>query len=124
TAHWLLQMGWDVAVLAGGLPAERLETGPRRPTVLGLDGTEVEEISPEALQRRLEGDGTVVIDLADSRRYRKGHIPGAWWAVRARLDTAVARLPAGEMFVLTSEDGTLARLAAGDLARLTRTPVQ
>ena len=124
TAHWLLQMGWDVSVLEGGLPAEGLETGARPASVLGLDAAAAEEISPQALKERLEREGTVVIDLADSRRYRKGHVPGAWWAVRSRLDVAHRRLWASEMYVLTSEDGVLARLAAPELARLTQTPVR
>ena len=36
------------------------------------------------------GDDTVVIDLARSIDYREGHIPGALWGVRTRLDGARA----------------------------------
>lgn len=123
TAHWLVQMGWDARVLDGGLPANAKETGPRPATVLG-DVEAAEEISPKELHDAIEKGGVVIVDLADSRRYRKEHIAGAWWAVRSRLDKALARLWAGELFVITSDDGTIAKLAASELKHLTRTPVK
>jgi 3-mercaptopyruvate sulfurtransferase SseA len=56
-----------------------------------------------------------VVDLDWSRQYAQGHIPGAWWATRPRLSDVLAKLPAHESLVLTSPDGALARLAAGEL---------
>lgn len=56
------------------------------------------------------GDVTV-LDLADSARYRRGHVPGAWWAIRARLDEVTG--VSGQV-VLTSPDGQLAGLAHAD----------
>ncbi|MCH8197099.1 MAG: hypothetical protein IH904_03355, partial [Proteobacteria bacterium] len=55
--------------------------------------------------------------------------PGAWFAVRARLADSIARtgakdLTSGAMVVLTSNDGVLARLAAGELAPLLDLPVR
>jgi hypothetical protein len=47
-------------------------------------------------------------------RLHPGHIPGAWYAIRARLAEAFAALPATEAIVFTSADGVLARLAATD----------
>ena len=38
------------------------------------------------------GDGTVVIDLARSIDFRDGHIPGALWGVRTRLDALAPQL--------------------------------
>src|SRR5262249_5789126 len=64
-------------------------------------------------------DKAAVIDLSRSRDYRRAHIPGAWFAIRARLQLAVDKIPAREIFVLTSEDGLLASLAAPELAALT-----
>ena len=64
----------------------------------------------------------VVIDLALSRRYGQGHIPGAWFATRARLRDALAKLPAAKTIVLTSPDGRLARLAAPELAGIAAVP--
>jgi 3-mercaptopyruvate sulfurtransferase SseA len=53
-----------------------------------------------------------VIDLSRSPNYRKGHIPGAWFAIRSRLAEALARIAPRGAIVLTSEDGALAALAA------------
>jgi rhodanese-related sulfurtransferase len=73
----------------------------------------VETITPQALAS--ERETTNVIDLASSPRHAAGHLPGAWWAVRAGLGKALDRLPAGRRLVLTSCDGALARYAAADL---------
>ena len=107
TAHWLRQMNWDAVVLEGGLEAGPLETGPHRPEIPGLAA--VETVGPEGVE------GAVVVDFADSRSYAEGHIPGAWFAVRARL--ATARLPEAGRYVFTSPDGLLARLAAAEFDR-------
>jgi hypothetical protein len=58
----------------------------------------------------------VVIDLSTSLRFRDRHIAGAWWAVRSRLAQARERIGPARQVVLTSEDGTLARLAAPEAA--------
>ena len=107
TAHWLRQMNWEAAVLEGALDDGPLETGPCIPEVPGLAA--VETVGPEGLE------GAVLVDFADSKTYAEGHIPGAWFAVRARL--ASARLPEADRYVFTSPDGMLARLAAGDFDR-------
>jgi rhodanese-related sulfurtransferase len=64
----------------------------------------------------------VVVDLALSRHHRQGHIPGAWFAIRARLGEALHKLPGTGELVLTSEDGRIARYAAAELS--TRRPVK
>ncbi len=107
TAHWLRQMNWDVAVLEGALDDGPLETGPATPEISGL--ADAPTVGPEAVE------GAVVVDFADSRSYAEGHIPGAWFAIRARL--ASARLPEADRYVFTSPDGRLARLAAADFDR-------
>jgi rhodanese-related sulfurtransferase len=117
-------MGWhEVFVLVGGFLPYGLETGPHRPEVPGLDAAGVEEIAPDALAGLLaEGKtggktggaaGTpAVLDLASSPEYRAGHIPGAWFAIRAELSEALRRAGSPAHVVLTSPDGVLARLAA------------
>jgi 3-mercaptopyruvate sulfurtransferase SseA len=65
-----------------------------------------------------------VIDLATSRDYRKGHIPGAWFAIRARLDRALPKIALTGTLVLTSENGMLAALALDEAKRLTGAPVR
>lgn len=121
TAFWLKQLGWtDVAILEAGLETGVLETGDVAPRLFGLaqlgDG-DVKRLSPAQLSNLLaKAGGVVVVDLALSKRHKAGHVPGAWFAIRARLAQAVERLPAGTtQLVLTSEDGNWARLAAYEL---------
>jgi len=63
----------------------------------------------------LQGERAVIVDLALSRNHRQGHIPGAWFAIRARLAEALDELPNQSDLVLTSEDGVTARYAAAEL---------
>jgi rhodanese-related sulfurtransferase len=119
TASWLRRMGWDAVALDGGLDGVELERGalaaPR--DIFPLDGPEPATIQPSELQAN-----PAVVDLALSRQHRQGHIPGAWFAIRARLAEALDKLPAQGDPVLTSEDGRVARFAAAELR--TRRPVK
>jgi len=83
-----------------------------------LAGPEPTTVRPSELQ----ANPAVVADLALSRQHRQGHIPGAWFAIRARLAEALERLPAAGELVLTSEDGVIARYAAAELR--SRRPVK
>src|SRR6185312_7479330 len=49
------------------------------------------------------------------RRFNAGHIPGAWFAIRARLAETLNKPPFTGRVVLTSWDGALARLAAAEM---------
>jgi rhodanese-related sulfurtransferase len=116
TASWLKQMGWnDVAVLVAEPSAADWQSGPYVPRVLGLEGAAVANIEPAALRNRLAAGDTVVVDLDTSRRYARGHIAGAWFAIRSRLAEDLSKLPKAGTIVLTSPDGALARLAAAEL---------
>ena len=114
TAHWMQQMGWDVATMTLDMRSAGTATGPYVPHVLGLDGASVPAIDAATLQARLQAGSAVVIDVDWSRDYIAGHIPGAFYAIRARLADALTNLPATEVNVFTSSDGTLAKLAAAD----------
>jgi rhodanese-related sulfurtransferase len=119
-ASWLIQMGWhEVYVLQGS--AEGLETGPRPPRRPPFPAKAIATITPQALASEL--DVLTVIDLAPSPRHAAGHIPGAWFATRARLAEALQRLPDERSLVLTSWDGVLAQYAAAELVELTDRPV-
>ena len=112
TGSWLAQMGWpEVYALEGAIDAQARVRGGA-PRALGLDAAAVESIEPPALERLIAGGQATVIDLANSLRYRDGHVPGAWFAVRARLDEALAKIGPQGRLVFTSPDGVLARLAA------------
>jgi rhodanese-related sulfurtransferase len=113
-------MGWDASVLDHGLEGVELERSlpARRTDIFPLSGPEPATVQPAELQ----ANPAVVVDLALSRQHRQGHIPGAWFAIRARLAEALDKLPAQGELVLTSEDGALARYAAAKLR--TRRPVK
>ena len=116
TASWLRQMGWrDVLVL----PEAGTETGSPAAVVPGL-GTRPELcIDVATLAALLARGEATVVDLSLSRDYRRGHIPGAWFAIRARLAAALPRIPLAGTLVLTSEDGLVAELAAPEAVALT-----
>ena len=112
-ASWLRQMGYrDVFAVEGAL-AGALDVGeqprPKSPgvTLAGLDAVE----------------GGLVVDLARSIEFREGHIPGAVWGVRTRLNALRDRLANASRIIATSPDGDLARWAVAELGALTRAPV-
>jgi rhodanese-related sulfurtransferase len=120
TASWLKQMGWnDVFVLpeAGNEteePAHKLLCEPQNNETIGA----------EQLSSLLAQEGATVIDLSTSPHYRRGHIPGAWFAIRGRLDRAVKKIHITGTLVLTSEDGLLADLATEEARSLTNAPIR
>jgi rhodanese-related sulfurtransferase len=125
TAAWLRQMGHrDVFVIEGAL---------RDGTVPGNAPPGVPEIVPghEGKTDTIDADtlaaaasDVTVVDLALSIQFREGHIPGALWGVRTRLEALRDKLAVARLVVLTSPDGTLARLAVAETKALTRAPVR
>lgn len=115
TAHWLVQMGWtEVYVLQNGLEGLPTEPGAYAAGVPEVDAALVASIVPGDVPA-----DALIIDVADSLAYRDGHVAGAWWAIRSRLEDALTRIPEAKVCVVTSVDGRLARLAAQDLAAIT-----
>lgn len=124
TASWLRQLGWaDVFVWDAALSSDaRLIAGEPPERVLGFDTLKpVATISAAALAA--SGKRVNIIDLATSLDYRRGHIAGAWFAVRSRFERSLGGLPPAESLVLTSSDGVLARFAAEEAAALLGVPV-
>ena len=116
TGSWLVQMGWpEVYVLAGGLKGRQLVPGMPKPVIPELDAAVAATILPAELQVIMVKGDVSVVDLAPSLAYEVGHIPGAWFAVRARLPASLDRVPKRRLLVLTSPDGALAWLAAAEL---------
>ena len=116
TASWLKQMGWqDVFVLAEA-------GGEKREPAAPLLGTPATDAAVD-IGKIIEVDNVTIIDLSTSPHYRRGHIPGSWFAIRGRLDRALAKIPLRPMIVLTSEDGVLASLAVEEARAATDTPV-
>lgn len=129
TASWLRQLGWtDTMVVADGVDGVAgkvdhrllgMASGPSpRP---GSARVRAPVIRPSALAELLaEGPGAVtVLDVGTSHKYAaRGHIAGAWWGVRARLDEARAAIGDTRRLVLTSTDGALAKLTVAEAAAL------
>ncbi len=121
TASWLRQMGWqDVFVLA----SSGTETGSPHASVLQAAPAKGDAIECGALNDLLARGQATVVDLSLSRDYLKAHIPGAWFAIRTRLEHAVKNIPLRGTLVLTSEDGTLARYAMAEAESLIDSPVR
>ena len=121
TASWLKQMGWkDVAVLPEAGQETDQETSTPADSVLGSAPADASVEFSDVLAI----DNVNVIDLSRSPDYRRGHIPGAWFAIRSRLDRALPNIPLRKMVVLTSEDGVLAGLAVEEARALTTLPVR
>jgi rhodanese-related sulfurtransferase len=122
TGSWLRQMGLDEVYVLDRVEG-LLETGPEPVRVFGSDNG-VPRIAPQDLAPLIARGEAVVIDLESSLAYRERHIPGAWFAIRARLENALPKLPERVMLVLTSRDGAVAALAVPELAALTERPVK
>lgn len=120
TASWLRQLGWaDAVVLRAGLDGavSLTDAVPAQ----GAEVPEVETISPSDLAAQLAAstESVTVLDLGTSLKYRKkGHIPGAWWGVRSRLDQARSAIGDVSILVLASSDGLVAALTAPEAALL------
>ena len=115
TASWLKQMGWqDVHVLpeAGGETAAPAAILGSIPSDAAVEPSKILDI-----------DNVSVVDLSTSPHYRRGHIPGAWFAIRSRLDKALPKIPLRQAVILTSEDGVLAAHAVAEARALTPSPV-
>jgi rhodanese-related sulfurtransferase len=121
TGSWLRQMGFaDVYVLAEA----GAETGRAEIPVLKSETRPEAAIDCMALAELLSCNAATVIDLSLSRNYLNEHIPGAWFAIRTRLEQALKKIRVDGTLVLTSEDGTLAELAVVEAASVSNQPVR
>lgn len=101
-ASWLLQMGWDVHVLEEGVFLPDDFPTPERAKFPDLPASRVTVAELQGL------DDVAIVDLARSKTYSQGHIPGAWYASSVELARDLAALQEGPRVVLTSPDGRLA----------------
>src|SRR5262245_47795655 len=88
TAHWLMQMNWDEVYVLDHKPAAAeltTEAEPRFPR--GFAMPTPASVTPAELFKSHEQ--ALVIDLDTSLRYREGHVPCAWFAVRAGLGKTI-----------------------------------
>ncbi|MGE5268613.1 MAG: rhodanese-like domain-containing protein [Thiohalocapsa sp.] len=119
TAHWLQQMGWDVAVLERALDGVALEPGPE-PEAAGLP--DVLRIGIPETRHWLES-GAAAVAVIPSEDYRRAHPEEALWAIRPRLDRLPRSILGASRVVLFATDEAVGALAAADLAELASGPV-
>src|SRR5712692_4875945 len=127
TASWLRRMGFpDVAVLAGGLPAWTAAGGAverEHPTAVPFGW----EAARQRVARVEPGDlGTgLILSVDQSDAYARGHVPGARWLCRSRLEWTVGTLAPERQapIAVTCADGVASTLAAATLDRLGYTAV-
>jgi rhodanese-related sulfurtransferase len=117
TAHWLMQMGWAETYLLDYKPAPAELTTDQEPRYpKGFAVPTAKSVTAGELHTSLAA--TLVIDLDTSLRYRDGHVPGAWFAVRANLGKTIPEMLAKQKgvtrIVLASPDGEIAALAAAE----------
>lgn len=121
TGSWLRQMGWqDVYVL----PEAGSESGLPVAPMLRAETNAAAAIDLASFGALFARNAATVVDLSLSRDYLNGHIPGAWFAIRTRLDRALKTIPLREVLVLTSADGVLAALAVAEAQSLLDAPVR
>jgi rhodanese-related sulfurtransferase len=124
TASWLIQIGWaEMAIHTVDLAMETLRTGPEQSIAI-RPVPPVNAIAPTELRSLLAQHTAVVLDLNSSLAYRKEHIPGSWFAIRARFGESIPKLPGSGLIVLAAPDDRLAAYAAEDLEAITDRPVR
>ena len=123
TAHWLVQMGWEVYALEGGIGSDGTETGmPKAPT-LGLEALDLEEMDGEAVAAGLAAGELALADTDISEDYVEDRLPGATWGVRPRAQALLDALSDAPKIVLYSMHETRARLIAFDLQEMSDKPI-
>ncbi|HEU5323116.1 MAG TPA: rhodanese-like domain-containing protein, partial [Methylomirabilota bacterium] len=122
TASWLLRMGFpDVAVLAGGVPAWEAAGGAvergrpaAEPYGYAAARAAIARVPPGPVA------GGAVVDVDQSDVYARGHVPGAAWICRSRLEWRIARAAPDRAapVLVTCADGRASTLAAATLAAM------
>ena len=113
TASWLAQMGWEVFVIRAQAGAPNLEYGTGRARLPPLPA--VPSISAGDLVALLPTTPLLIVDLSSSTEYARGHLPGAFFALRSQLDKISWAASPNTLIVLASPDAVLATFAAPEL---------
>lgn len=129
TANWYTQMGFaNVFVLDGGLSTwtnsgRLLERGVAKSQPLGYSEATnvVEKITVASMKKIInESPKFVLIDVSDSKSFAAGHIPGAKWVPRGRLEMRIGDVVADKTLpvVVTGNDGFNPTLVAQTMLEL------
>jgi len=122
TAHWLMQMGWEVFVLDTNKDAF-LESGPPSSDPLNLHRRHRDTITAAELAEMGESS-CVVIDVGESYWYREGRIPGSYYSMRSLLQESMKRFSSSSAVVVCCGDGAISPFAASDICDLGFTNVR
>jgi rhodanese-related sulfurtransferase len=120
TAHWLLQMGWDVVVLDRPFAGQALETGPGTPPVTVVPVPEL--AAPEAAHWLNDG-GAAGVFIGPSAAYREAHPEDSVWAIRPRLERLPAHVLRAARILVFADDAAVGALAAADLTEIAAGPI-
>jgi 3-mercaptopyruvate sulfurtransferase SseA len=113
-ASWLAQMAWDVYVVDGLETHDLSERGPWKNPVSSLPKVDYIDVTT-LVQLHASNTEVLVIDFSTHAFYVRGHIPGAWFALRSELTEAVKAIPSADHYVLTSTPPELAVFAAAEM---------
>lgn len=113
--QWLAQLGHDVSVLEGGIAAGA--SLARSNAAPAWQPQPLERIGIAELAAALRTRAPVIIDARSAFDYRKGHVRGALWAIRPRLDRVAATV-AGTEVVLIADSDDVGALTAAELSAL------
>lgn len=119
-ALWLKMMGWrDLcwAPMESWLAVDGRGRGAPVVSSLGCPAASL----VEAGQARaiIEAGEAAVLDLSTSLAYEAGHVPGAFFAIRSQVRPQTLTPIAGKRsLILLSEDGSLAKVARGEVAAM------
>jgi rhodanese-related sulfurtransferase len=124
SASWLAQMGWEVWVVNPVDAKLRTDTGAVRSSAPAAELVDtVSALKLAAWLKDAKANDIAVLDVTASANYVKGHIPGAWFVIRAQMQQALHRIPPARRYVLTCGTSQLARFAASDLKRRVKAEV-
>jgi rhodanese-related sulfurtransferase len=113
TAHWLRQMGHAASVLDYDV-TRPVDDPPIEE--IGIVEDVLPKIDAAALHAMLGEGAVTLLDFNGSMAFRRGHIEGARWAIRPRLDRLdIAR---DRPVVLTTADWAVVEYAALDLKEI------
>jgi rhodanese-related sulfurtransferase len=110
-AHWLAQMGWEVAVLDYQTQPSEITTPPVN---VSLSACKAKILDPKGMQTIYDQDA-LIVDIRTSAAYRATHLKKALWCSRRDLSRKLEGVANSTPIVIVSDDEVEARLAANDL---------
>ncbi|MDF3831996.1 sulfurtransferase, partial [Cupriavidus basilensis] len=118
TAAWLAQFSGHEVFLFRPAPLAPREAGAEPVRVLRASEAEAPWIEAASLAALQALGGVTVADVDSSLAFRRGHVPGAWFATPEKAALVLGHAGEGDVIVVTSSDGVLAQAVAAELRRV------